>query len=82
MNEKNLAKQLKYSSPMEIYIVTWENRLVILKCPFEVLVLKNIQSLKRGQIVVVEEVKVTEKLVTVFVIFRVPYYYFHFDFVL
>jgi hypothetical protein len=80
MNDRELAELLRYSSPREIYIVTWDNRLVLLICPFEVLVLQNIGILRKSQIVHVDEVKVTKELVTVFVILGNAYYYHHFDF--
>ena len=82
MNEKELAEWLKYSSPKEIYIVTWDNTLKRLCCPFKVVVLRDIGVLKLGEIVRVDLVKVTPRLITVFVIYERAYYYYHFDFVL
>lgn len=79
MDDKELSKLLKYCSPRELYIVTWNNLLKLLFCPFKVSVLNNVGSLKRGQIVLVEEVKVTNDLKTVYVIRGVAYYYHHFD---
>lgn len=81
MNDRELAEQLKYSSPKELYIVTWDNQLKLLKCPFRVLVLQNIGILKKGLIVVVNEVKVTAELKTVFIIKNNAYYYYYFDFI-
>ncbi|MES2545501.1 MAG: hypothetical protein V4548_11490 [Bacteroidota bacterium] len=82
MTDKELAEQLKYSSPKEIYVITWNNRLVQLKCPFKVLVLHNIGLLKKGEVVFVKEVKVTNELKTVFVIKMGAYYYHYFDFII
>jgi len=82
MIDKNLAKQLKYSSSEWIYIVTWNNVLKQLFTPFKVLVLSGVGQLKKGEIVLVEQVKVTYQLKTVFVIEGNAYYYFHFDFVI
>ena len=79
MDEKELSNLLKYCSPRELYIVTWNNLLKVLFCPFKVKVLKNIGQLKKGQIVLVEEVKVTNDLKTVYIIKNVAYYYYHFD---
>ena len=79
MNEKELAELLKYSSPRELYVVTWNNLLKLLFCPFKVSVKHDIGALKRGQIVWVEGVKVTMELKTVYVIKGQSYYYFHFD---
>ena len=79
MNDKQLAELLKYSNPKELYIVTWNNLLKLLFCPFKVVVNQNIGELKRNQAVWVEEVKITNDLKTVYVIKGKPYYYYHFD---
>ena len=42
MTKKELAELLKYSSPLEIYVITWKNTLIKLFCPFEVQVLQDI----------------------------------------
>ncbi len=74
-----MAELLKYSSPREIYVITYNNILKRLFCPFRVKVLQDIGALKRGQIVLVNEVKVTLELKTVFMINGQAYYYYHFD---
>lgn len=79
MNKQDLAEQLKYSSSEWLYIVTWNNLLKQLFCPFRVVVLKPVGSLSEGQIVWVEQVKVTMELKTVFVVDGSAYYYYHFD---
>jgi hypothetical protein len=79
MNKQDLSEQLKYSSSEWIYIVTYNNVLKQLFCPFRVFVLKSVGSLRQGQIASVEAVKVTMELKTVFVIDGSAYYYFHFD---
>ena len=78
MTKKELAELLKYSSPREIYVITWNNILKRLFCPFEVQVLQDIGTLKTGQFVFVEEIKVTIQLKTVFIIDNKAYYYYHF----
>lgn len=78
MDEKQLAELLRYSSPKELYVVTYENKLKLLICPFEVLVKYDIESLKKHQIVLVDEVKITLELISVFMIKGSAYYYFHF----
>ena len=82
MTKKELAELLKYSSPREIYVITWNNILKRLFCPFEVQVLQDIGTLKTGQFVFVEEIKVTIELKTVFIIDTKAYYYYHFDIVI
>ena len=79
MTKKELAELLKYSSPREIYVITWNNILKRLFCPFEVQVLQDIGTLKTGQFVFVEEIKVTIELKTVFIIDTKAYYYYHFE---
>ena len=74
-----MAELLKYSSPREIYVITYNNILKRLFCPFRVKVLQDIGALKRGQIVLVNEVKVTLEIKTVFMINGQAYYYYHFD---
>lgn len=82
MGEKELAEQLMYSSPFEIYVVTWRNKLLLVRCPFKVVVLVNIGTLKQNQVVMVSKVKVTKEMKTVFIIKNAAYYYFYFDFVI
>ncbi len=79
MTKKELAELLKYSSPKEIYVITWNNILIRLFCPFRVKVLQEIGALKKGQIVLVQEIKVTFELKTVFIINNQAYYYYHFN---
>ena len=79
MTNKELAKQLKHSSPNHIYVITWYNLLKQLHCPLQVLVLENIGNLKKGQIVSVTKVKVTRDLKRVFIIENQAYYYHYFD---
>jgi hypothetical protein len=79
MDKKDLAEQLKYSSSEWVYIVTWNNLLRQLFCPFRVAVLYSIGPLYKGEVVWVEQVKVTMELKTVFVIDGSAYFYYHFD---
>jgi len=79
MNKKDLAEQLKYSSSEWIYIVTWNNLLKQLLVPFKVAVIKPVGPLVSGQLVWVEQVKVTSKLTTVFIIDGSAYFFFYFE---
>ena len=79
MTRKQLAELLRYSSPKELYIVTWNNLLKLLFCPFKVKVLHPVGILKKGQIVSVEAVMVTTELKTVYIIRGTAYYYHYFD---
>ena len=79
MTKKELVELLKYSSPKEIYVITWNNILKRLFCPFRVKVLQDIGALKKGQTVLVQEIKVTLELKTVYIINNEAYYYHNFD---
>ena len=78
MNDKELAELLKYISPFEIYIVNRENELECLKCPFKVKVKYNIGVLVKDEIVLVDKVKITKDLISVYVIRNQSYYCYHF----
>ncbi len=78
MNDKELAEFLKYISPFEIYIVNRENELECLKCPFKVNVKYNIGVLVKDEIVLVDKVKITKDLISVYVIRNQSYYCYHF----
>lgn len=79
MNKNQLAEILKYCSPKVLYIVTWNNLFKKLFCPFKVRVLNPVGELSLGEIVFVDEIKVTTELKTVFVIKGKAYYYYHFE---
>ena len=79
MNEKQLAEILRYSSPNELYIVTWNNLLKLLITPFMVFVINDVGTLKKGELVLVSEVRITMDLKTVYIIKGRAYYYYHFE---
>ena len=79
MNDKQLAEILKYSSPNTLYIVTWNNLLKLLYCPFEVVMKHSIGDFKEGEKVLVEAVKVTTEIKTVFIVKGRAYFYYHFE---
>jgi len=79
MNRKQLAEILKYSSPNEIFVVTWDNQLIKLECPFKVRVIQEIATLKLGQILLIDKVQTTKDLKTVFIINSQAYHYNYFD---
>ena len=79
MNKSQLAELLKYCSPNQLYVVTWNNILKLLFCPFKVKAKQDIGSLRAGEQYWVREVKVTLELKTVYVIGDQAYYFYHFD---
>jgi hypothetical protein len=78
MNDDELAELLKYISPFEIYIVNSNNELECLQCPFKVRVKYDIGVLKKDEIVLVDKVKITRELVSVYVVKNQSYYCYHF----
>jgi len=79
MDKKELQDLLKYSSPKELYVVTWNNLLKRLFCPFKIKVLNDVGDLRKGEIKDVDGVKVTLELKTVYLINGKNYYHYHFD---
>ncbi|WP_051929353.1 hypothetical protein [Flavobacterium sp. 83] len=79
MEDHELADVLQYSSPKELYVITYYNALKLLICPFKVKVLSNVGMLRRGQLVWVSEVKVTTELKTIFIIKGNAYHYHSFE---
>lgn len=79
MNKQQLAEILKYSHPKELYIVDWKNKLLVLKCPFKVMAKGSVGQINKSEIVKVDEIKVTMQLITVYVIDRQAYFYYHFE---
>lgn len=82
MEDNELANTLQYSSPKELYVITYNNKLKLLSCPFRVTVLANVGMLRKKQFAWVSEVKVTTELKTIFIIDRSAYYYYYFDIIL
>lgn len=79
MEDHELADVLQYSSPTELYVITYYNVLKLLFCPFRVKVLSDVGLLRKGQLVWVSEVKVTTELKTIFIINGNAYHYHSFE---
>lgn len=79
MNKKEIAQILKFSSPNVLYVVDENNQLLKLECPFKVLVLVSVGELKKGVIESVSQVKVTNKLITVFCVKEKLYWCCYFE---
>ncbi len=76
---EELIDLLKFSNNKSLLIVSYKGELKELKCPFKVIVLNNVGSLKKGGIEYVNSVKITIKIITVYIIDKSAYYYFHFN---
>ncbi len=82
MTEKELVELLNYSFPKEIYIISHYGMLIRLFCPFKVKALVAIKKIEKGNIVFVDEIKVTLELKTVYIINKEPYYYYYFEIII
>lgn len=78
MTEKQMAELLKYASPYSILVVTYRNKIIELRCPFRVELKHDIGDLNKSEIVIVDLVKMSTNLLTVFIIKNKAFYYFHF----
>lgn len=79
MNPKEWAELLRYSSPYSILVVKDKNEIVELRCPFKVEVKNNVGPLPKGSKQTVDMVKLSTKMITVFIIEGNAYYYYHFN---
>lgn len=79
MNNKQLAELLKYSDNKSMLIVTYSGKLEKIRCPFKVRVITDVGNLEKGDIEFVESIRLTIKIITVYIINNSAYYYFHFD---
>ncbi len=79
MNDKQMAKLLKYASPYSILVVTYHDKVMELKCPFRVELKHDIGDLIKGEIVIVDLVKMSTNLKTVFIVDNEAYYFYHFN---
>ncbi|QNM85984.1 hypothetical protein H9W90_02400 [Polaribacter pectinis] len=78
MTDEEIAELMKYSSPNELYIVNGNGKLECLKCPFRVKLKYNIGELYKDDVVLVNKVKITKDLQSVYVIRNKAYYSQHF----
>jgi len=82
MDINELAEALMYSSSDSIYVVTWDNLLKQVFTPFKTTVLSDVGQLSKGEIVWVEQIRVTIQLKTVFIVDSKAYYHYHFSFII
>ena len=79
MKNDELAELLKYINPRSILVVNHKNRLIELYCPFKVKALQSVGNIKKGQFLLVDEVKITPEIILVYIIEEKAYYYYHFN---
>ena len=73
---------LKYSTPYSILVVTKEDILIELRCPFEVEVIKNVKNMMISQIKEVTQVKLATNNKLVYIIEERPFFYDYFTIIL
>jgi hypothetical protein len=73
---------LKYSSPFSILVVSTDDKLIELRCPFKVEVIKNVKNMMISQIKEVAQVKLATNNKLVYIIEDKPYYYYYFTILL
>ncbi|UKM65364.1 hypothetical protein GSB9_01930 [Flavobacteriaceae bacterium GSB9] len=79
MSNEELIELLKYCSPHIIYVVNGQNRIIKLHTPLKLLVLQDIGSLNKDQIVFCTELKITKSGRIVFYIDGKNYHTYYFD---
>ncbi|QKJ63340.1 hypothetical protein [Flavobacterium sp. M31R6] len=82
MDNNAYAFLLKYSSPYSILVVTKEDRLVELSCPFEVEVIKDVKYMMIGEKKEVTLVKLATNNKLVYIIDDKPYFYCYFNIII
>lgn len=82
MTNTEIAEILRLSKPNIIYVVTWNNILKKVFCPFKVKAKYNLEDIVFGKIYLVEAVKVDLKIETIFIINKKAYYYYNFDIII
>jgi hypothetical protein len=75
MNANEYGFLLRHSSSHSILVVTFDNRLIELACPFKVGVIKGINNMMVSQIKEVTQVKLSTNGKIVYIIEDEPYYY-------
>jgi hypothetical protein len=75
MNANEYGFLLRYSSSNSILVVTFDDRLIELACPFKVEVIKSINNMMKSQIKEVTQVKLSTNGKIVYIINDEPYYY-------
>jgi len=75
---KYLEEISKFCDPLSILVLDENGRLIRIYCPFPVVVLKSVGNLYKEDIVYVQAVKLTPKLMDVFIINGKAYYLYYF----
>lgn len=82
MDRNALAFLLKYSTPLSILVVSEDDKLQELHCPFQVKAIRVVKNLMVGEVRTVTQVKLATNNKLVFIINEMPFYYYYFDIIL
>ena len=77
-NKKIIEEIFKYVSSDSILVIDEKGQLKRLYCPFMVKVIRDVHSLRKGQIKAVIAVKVAPNIIDVYVIESKAYYHYNF----
>ena len=73
-----IAELMKYCDPFSLLVIGKAGQLIRIYCPFHVLVVYPVGALEKGDVVMVEAVKVTIELKDVYIVQGRAYYIIHF----
>ena len=78
MSNPELNEINRHCTPKTLWVVTVKGKLLIINCPFEVVAIKSVGVIKAGKKHQVQEVKITEQYILVYIIEGAAYYYYFF----
>lgn len=79
MKNSELLELLRYSTPWSIWVVSFENKLIEMKCPFVVLAIRNVGKISIGEMCIVTYLKLSTNLQVVYIVEDTPYFFTHFE---
>lgn len=82
MDRNALTFLLKYSTPFSVLVVSEEDKLVEIHCPFRVKAIKVVKNIMVGEFRMVTQVKLATNNKLVFIINDTPFYYYYFDIII
>jgi hypothetical protein len=77
-SKEYISELMKYCDPYSLLVIGIEGQLIRLYCPFSVIVVYSVGYLEKGDVYLVDAVKVTLELKDVFIIEGKAYYIIHF----
>jgi hypothetical protein len=79
MDKKKYIRELfEVVNTNDILILNMDNQLVRLNVPFTVLVVREVPGLVPGQIATVSAIKMDDRLIDIYIVYKKAYYYYNF----